>query len=62
MSQNQTAHDLRTINGINKLESEVRAAFKYFGVAGLDLSASRDLTALVLVFPKDGEYHIVLHF
>ena len=62
MSLNQTAHDLRTINGITKVESEARAAFKDFGVAGLDLSASRDLTALVLVFPKDGEYHIVPHF
>ncbi len=30
--------------------------------AGLDLSASRDLTALVLAFPKDGHYHIVPHF
>ncbi len=30
--------------------------------AGLDLSASRDLTALVLVFPKDGEYHVQPHF
>ena len=30
--------------------------------AGLDLSASRDLTALVLVFPKDGKFHIVPHF
>ena len=29
--------------------------------AGLDLSASRDLTALVLAFPKDGHY-IVPHF
>jgi phage terminase large subunit-like protein len=30
--------------------------------AGLDLSASRDLTALVLAFPKDGKFHIVPHF
>ena len=30
--------------------------------AGLDLSASRDLTALVLVFPKDDGFHIVPHF
>jgi len=30
--------------------------------AGLDLSASRDLTALVLAFIKDGHYHIVPHF
>ena len=30
--------------------------------AGLDLSASRDLTALVLVFPKDGKYHVVPRF
>ena len=30
--------------------------------AGLDLSASRDLTALVLVFPKDGVYHVQPHF
>ena len=30
--------------------------------AGLDLSASRDLTALVLVFPKDGFYHVQPHF
>jgi len=27
--------------------------------AGLDLSQSRDLTALVLVFPKDDKFHIV---
>ena len=30
--------------------------------AGLDLSASRDLTALVLVFPVGEEFHIVPHF
>ena len=30
--------------------------------AGLDLSASRDLTALVLVFPKGGKYHVVPQF
>ena len=30
--------------------------------AGLDLSASRDLTALVLVFPKDDQLHFVPHF
>ena len=30
--------------------------------AGLDLSASRDLTALVLVFPKDDQLHVVPHF
>ena len=30
--------------------------------AGLDLSASRDLTALVLVFPKGGKYHVVPFF
>ena len=30
--------------------------------AGLDLSARRDLTALMLVFQKDGEYHVVPHF
>jgi phage terminase large subunit-like protein len=29
---------------------------------GLDLSASRDLTALVVVFPKDGVYHVSAHF
>jgi phage terminase large subunit-like protein len=27
--------------------------------AGLDLSSSRDLTALVLVFPKDDKFHVV---
>tara|TARA_R110002073_G_scaffold134349_1_gene282031 strand:- start:6 stop:1565 length:1560 start_codon:yes stop_codon:yes gene_type:complete len=30
--------------------------------AGLDLSASRDLTALVLVFPVDDKFHVVPHF
>jgi len=30
--------------------------------AGLDLSASRDLTALVLVFPKDGHFNVVPRF
>lgn len=30
--------------------------------AGLDLSASRDLTAFVLVFPVDGKYHVVPQF
>ena len=30
--------------------------------AGLDLSASRDLTALVLALSKDGQFHIVPHF
>tara|TARA_R100000654_G_scaffold65446_1_gene93321 strand:+ start:1712 stop:3226 length:1515 start_codon:yes stop_codon:yes gene_type:complete len=30
--------------------------------AGLDLSASRDLTALVLVFPKGDEIHVQPHF
>ena len=30
--------------------------------AGLDLSASRDLTALVLVFPIDDQFHVVPHF
>lgn len=30
--------------------------------AGLDLSASRDLTALVLVFPKADKYHVLPHF
>ena len=30
--------------------------------AGLDLSASRDLTALVLVFPIDDKFHVVPHF
>ena len=30
--------------------------------AGLDLSASRDLTALVLVFPKADKYHVQAHF
>jgi phage terminase large subunit-like protein len=30
--------------------------------AGLDLSASRDLTALVLVFPKDNKFHVVPRF
>jgi phage terminase large subunit-like protein len=30
--------------------------------AGLDLSASRDLTALVLVFPKADKFHIQPHF
>ena len=27
--------------------------------AGLDLSASRDLTAFVLVFPKNGLFHVL---
>ena len=30
--------------------------------AGLDLSASRDLTALVLVFPQNDQLHVVPHF
>lgn len=30
--------------------------------AGLDLSASRDLTAFVMAFPIDGKYHIKSHF
>lgn len=30
--------------------------------AGLDLSASRDLTAFVLVFPVDDQYHVVPQF
>lgn len=30
--------------------------------AGLDLSASRDLTAFVMVFPQDGVYHVVPQF
>ena len=30
--------------------------------AGLDLSASRDLTALILVFPIDDQFHVVPHF
>ena len=30
--------------------------------AGLDLSASRDLTAFVLVFPKGDGFHVVPHF
>ena len=30
--------------------------------AGLDLSASRDLTAFVLVFPKWDVYHVMPHF
>jgi phage terminase large subunit-like protein len=30
--------------------------------AGLDLSASRDLTAFVMVFPRDGVMHVVPHF
>ena len=44
----------------NDIPAEVEASDRVF--AGLDLSASRDLTALVLVFPKDGEYHVVPHF
>ena len=35
MSLNQTAHDPREINGIAKVQSEVRAAFKDAGAAGL---------------------------
>ena len=35
MSLNQTAHDPPTINSTAKVESEARAAFKEFGVAGL---------------------------
>jgi phage terminase large subunit-like protein len=30
--------------------------------AGLDLSASRDLTAFVMVFPRDGVYHVAAQF
>lgn len=30
--------------------------------AGLDLSASRDLTAFVMIFPQDGIYHVVPQF
>lgn len=30
--------------------------------AGLDLSASRDLTALALVFPENEQYHVKMHF
>lgn len=30
--------------------------------AGLDLSASRDLTALILIFPIDDKFHVVPHF
>lgn len=30
--------------------------------AGLDLSASRDLTAFVMVFPQDGIYHVIPQF
>ena len=44
----------------NDVPPEVEASDRVF--AGLDLSASRDLTALVLVFPKDGEYHVAPHF
>ena len=44
----------------NDVPPEVGASDRVF--AGLDLSASRDLTALVLVFPKDGEYHVVPRF
>ena len=35
ISLNQTAHDPRTINGTAKVESEVGAALKEVGVAGL---------------------------
>jgi phage terminase large subunit-like protein len=44
----------------NDVPPVVEASDRVF--AGLDLSASRDLTALVLAFPKDGHYHIVPHF
>ena len=44
----------------NDVPPEVEASDRVF--AGLDLSASRDLTALVLVFPKDEHYHIEPHF
>ena len=44
----------------NDVPPEVEASDRVF--AGLDLSASCDLTALVLVFPKDGEYYIVPYF
>ena len=44
----------------NNASPEGAASDRVF--AGLDLSASRDLTALVLVFPKNGEYHVVPHF
>ena len=44
----------------NDVPPEVEASDQVF--ASLDLSASRDLTALVVVFPKDGECHIVPYF
>ena len=45
---------------LNSALPEVETGDRVF--AGLDLSASRDLTALVLVFPKGGKYHVVTRF
>ena len=44
----------------NGAEPSPMSGFDCF--AGLDLSASRDLTAFVMVFPKDGVYHVVPQF
>lgn len=44
----------------NRSEPEVQAGMSCY--AGLDLSASRDLTAFVMAFPVDDGYHIVPQF
>lgn len=44
----------------NDLPPEVEPGDLCF--AGLDLSASRDLTALALVFPKEDRFHVVPYF
>jgi phage terminase large subunit-like protein len=44
----------------NKAAPEVEAGMPCY--AGLDLSASRDLTAFVMVFPVDGVFHVVPQF
>ena len=44
----------------NSKPAEIPLGAPCFG--GLDLSASRDLTAFVMVFPIDGEFHVVPHF
>jgi phage terminase large subunit-like protein len=44
----------------NAMPPEIQDGMECY--AGLDLSASRDLTAFVLVFPIDGVYHVVPQF
>jgi len=50
----------RTEWAANKADPDISEGDKCF--IGLDLSASRDLTALVAVFPKGGIYHVASHF